>query len=87
MMSKSSREAASEGPAVLHMCFCSLSNISVAARTTNPDKATVFHARLPGRFIDIQSNYSTKNFINQGSNFLQGSFSNRHKLRVTIQFR
>ena len=86
MMSKSSREAANEGPAVLHMCFCSLSNISVAARTANPDVATVFHARLSSKFVDIQSNNSTKNFINQSSNFLQGSFSNRHKL-VTIQFR
>ena len=59
-MSKSLREAASEGPAVLHICFCSLSNISVAARTTNPDMATVFHARLSGRFIGIQSNLSRK---------------------------
>ena len=67
--------------------FVVYSSISVAARTTNPDVATVFHARLSGRFIDIQSNNSAKNFINQGSNFLQGSFSNRHKLRVTIQFR
>ena len=63
MMSKSSREPASEGPTVLHICFCSLSNIPVAARTTNPDMATIFHARLSDRFIDTQSNFRRKNFV------------------------
>ena len=63
MMSKSLREAASEGPTVLHVCFCSLSNIPVAARTIQPDMATVFHARLSGEFIDTQCNLTRKNLI------------------------
>ena len=40
MMSKRSREAASEGPSALHIWFFSLSNIPVAASTTNLDMAT-----------------------------------------------
>ena len=86
MMSNSSREAASEGPTVLHICFRSSYNIPVAARTTNPGMATVFHVKVSGRFLDIQSNLTRKKFIDQGSDFLLGSFSNRHNSRVTIQF-
>ena len=63
MMSKSLREAASEEPTVLHICFCSLPNMPVAARTTKPDMATVFHARLSGEFIDTQCNLRRKNLI------------------------
>ena len=64
MLSKSSKEAASEGPTVIHICFCKLSNIPVAARTTNPDmEQYARHAKLSGRFIDTQSNLRIKNFI------------------------
>ena len=62
-MSKSSREAASERPTVLHICFGSLSNTPVTARSTNSDMATVFHARLSDRFTDTQSNLRRKNVI------------------------
>ena len=86
MMSHSSREAASEGPTVLHIYFRSSYNIPFAARTTNPGMATGFHVRVSGRFLDIQSNLTRKNFIDQGSDFLLGSFSNSHNSRVTIQF-
>ena len=65
---------------------------------------TVFHTWLCGRFIEIQSNLRRKklhrmnqgsNFLagsfsnrdNQGSNFLGGSFSNRDNVRASIQFR
>ena len=49
----------------------------VAARSTSPDMATVFHSRLHGRFIEIQNNLRRKKAhrTNQGSNFLEGSFS------------
>ena len=43
---------------------------------------TVFHAWRYGRFIEIQL-YK----MNQGSNFLEGSFSNRDHVRASIQFR
>ena len=51
--------------------------------------ATVFHAWLYGIFIEIQSNLKGKKFhrMNQGSNFLGGSFSNRDNVRALIQFR
>ena len=44
----------------------------------------VFHARLYGRFIEIQRNLRRKKLrrTNQGSNFLGGSFSNRDNVRV-----
>ena len=49
----------------------------------------VFHARLHGRFIEIQSNLWRKKLYrtNQSSNFLGGSFSNRDSVRATpMQF-
>ena len=61
-MSDSSTEAASEGSSVLRICFCSLSNIPVAARITNLDMEKLFNARLFGRFIDVQSNLRRRNF-------------------------
>ena len=50
---------------------------------------TVFHAWLYCRFIEIQSNLRGKKFhrMNQGSNFLGGSFSNRDNVRALIQYR
>ena len=52
MQSQGSREAASEGPTVLH--------IRVATRAISPDMTTVFHAWAYGRFIEIQSNLRRK---------------------------
>ena len=51
--------------------------------------ATVFHAWLYGRFIEIQSNLRRKKLhrTNQTSNFLGGSFNNRDYVRAPIQFR
>ena len=50
---------------------------------------TVFHARADGIFIKIKSNLRRKKLhkMNQGANFLGGSFSNRDNIRATIQFR
>ena len=50
---------------------------------------TVFHIRLNGKFIEIESNPRRKKLytINQGYNFLGGSFNNRDNVRVPIQFR
>ena len=86
---KGSRETASVVPTVLHSCFCSLSNIQVAATISIPDMTTVFHVRLYGWFIAISSNVRKKKHHrkNQGSNFLVGSFSNGENKRIPIQFR
>ena len=48
MMRKGSREAASEGPSILH--------VQLATRGTSPDMTTVFHSWMYGGFIEIQSN-------------------------------
>ena len=42
-----------------------------------------------GRYIDIQSNIRRKKLprTNQGSNLLEGSFSNRDNVKAPIQFR
>ena len=42
----------------------------------DPDITAVFHARLIGKFMEIQSNFQRKK-LSQGSTFLGGSFSNR----------
>ena len=49
---------------------------------------TVLHTCLYGRFIEIQNNLRRKKLyrMNQGSNFLGGSFSNRDNVRSPIQF-
>ena len=49
----------------------------------------VFHAWMYGRFIKIQSYFRRKKLHrkNQGSNFLEGSFTNRDNVRDPIQFR
>ena len=48
----------------------------------------VFHAWPYGIFIEIQSNLRRKKLhrMNQSSNFLGGSFSNRDNVRAPIQF-
>ena len=54
--------------------------ISIAHPTIpSPDMTTVFHARTYGRLTEIQSKLRTKKLhrMNQDSNFLGGSFSNR----------
>ena len=50
---------------------------------------TVFHARPSGRFVEILNNLWRKKLhkMNQGSNFLRGSFSNRDNVKAPIQFR
>ena len=50
---------------------------------------TVLHARLYGRFIEIQNNLWRNRLqrTNQGSNFFGSSFSNRENVRAPIQFR
>ena len=50
---------------------------------------TVFHAWSHGTITKIQSNLRRKKLprMNQGSNFLGGSFSNRQNVRAPIQFR
>ena len=50
---------------------------------------TVFHARLFGRFREIQNNLRRKklNRTNQSSNSLEGSFSSRDNVTTVIQFR
>ena len=50
---------------------------------------TVFHAWPYGKFIEIQSHLRRKKFhrTSQGSNFLEGTFSNRDNVRAPIQFR
>ena len=50
---------------------------------------TVFHTWPYGRFIEIQSNFRRKKLrrMNQGSNFLGDSFSNRDNLSTPIQIR
>ena len=48
---------------------------------------TPFHARVYGRFIELQSNLMRKKLYrtNQGSNFLAGSQSNRDNVRSPIE--
>ena len=49
----------------------------------------VLHTWPYDRFIEIQSNLRRKKLhrMNQGSNFLGGSFSNRDNVRAPMQFR
>ena len=51
----------------------------VAVRSTSPDMTTVFHTWPDGRFMEIQSNLRRNRFhkMNQGSNFLWGSFNSK----------
>ena len=61
----------------------------VVTRSTCPDTTSVFHTWLYGQLVEIQSNLRRKKLhrMNQGSNFLGGSFSNRVNVRSLIQFR
>ena len=62
----------------------------VATRGTSPKMTTVFHVWPYGRFIiEIKSNLRRKKLhrMNQGSNFLGGSFSNKNNVRAPIQVR
>ena len=63
--------------------------MQVATRSTSPDMTTVFYTWPYGRFIEIQSNLRRKKLhrMNQVSNFLGGSFSNRDNVRAQIQFK
>ena len=45
---------------------------------------TVFHARMDGRFTEVQTNLHR---TNQSSNFLGGNFNDRDHIKVPIQFR
>ena len=49
---------------------------------------TIFHQRLYGRFLEIQSNLRRKKLhkVNQNSNFPGGSFGNRDNVKAPIQF-
>ena len=69
--------------------FVAYLTIQVAAKRISTDMTTAFHAWLYGRFIEIQSNLSRKkpHRVNQGSNFLGGSFRSRENVTVPIQFR
>ena len=50
---------------------------------------TVFHARLYGRFIEIQSNFKRKKLHerNQDPHFLRDSYSNKKNVRSPIQIK
>ena len=50
-----------------------ISYFQVAARTPSPDMATVFHARVCGRFTEIQSNLRRKNQTSLNKSRLQFS--------------
>ena len=50
---------------------------------------TIFHARSYGSLIQIRSNFRRKKLhrTNQGSDFLEGSFSNRDNVGAPDQFK
>ena len=63
-----------------------MQHIQVVTGSNSPDMATVFHARLYGRFIEIKSSLRRKKLhrMNKGSNILGGIFSKRD-VRAPIQ--
>ena len=69
--------------------FVAYPTISSSKLKYQPEGTALFHAWLYGSFIKIQSNLRRKKLhrMNQGSNFLGGSFSNRDNVRTPIQFR
>ena len=85
---KGTRDKASRGPAVLHICFCSF-YLTIPPSRASPDMTTVFHKRLYGRFTEIQIYLRKKrlHWINQGSSIFGSSFSNRDNVKASIQFR
>ena len=66
-----------------------IQQFQVATRSTSPDMTTVFHTWPQGRFKEITSNLRRDKLrrMNQGSNFLGGSFSNIYNARAPVQFR
>ena len=72
-----------------YLFFYLIQNFQVATCSTSPDMKTVFHTWPYGRFLDIHSNLERKKFLrtNQGSNFSEGSFTNRDNVRAPIKFR
>ena len=72
-----------------YLFFYLIQNFQVATCSTSPDMKTVFHKWPYGRFLDIHSNLERKKFLrtNQGSNFSEGSFTNRDNVRAPIKFR
>ena len=57
--------------------------------SNSTDMTTVFRTRSYGSFIKVKSSLRRKNVhrMNQGSHFLESSFSNRDSVRAPIQFR
>ena len=92
---KCSREAASEGQTVMHIRFCSLSNIS--KWQIGATAQTWQQYSINGCMVDLQRYRATseeRNFTEpffrktiQRSNFLGGNFNNRDNVRAPIQFR
>ena len=66
-----------------------IQKFQAATRSTTPDMTTVFHGWLYCRFPEIESNLMRKKLqrMNQGSNFLGVSLSNRDNVIALIQFR
>ena len=66
----------------IHFCSLSINSKTSATRSSIPNMTTALHVWLYGRFIEIQSNLRQKKLhrTNQGSNFLEGSFSNRDNI-------
>ena len=66
-----------------------IQHIKVVIRSNHPGITNVFHARLFGRFIEINFNLGRKKLhrANQGLNFLRDSFGNRYNIRTPTQFR
>ena len=67
-----SRKSASFGKTVLHICFCFIKHLQVAASSTCPDMETKFHSRPYSRFLEIKNNFVRKIICRkgQGSKFL-----------------
>ena len=91
LWAKGSREEANEGPTVLCIRFCSLSNTSrkqLGAPVQTWQQYSM-HGRMVDLFIEIQKNLRRKKLYrtNQGFNFLGDSFGNRDKVRAPVQFR
>ena len=68
--------------------FVAYAIIRSSSQEVVTNMTTVFHAWLYERFIEIQSNLRRKKChrINQGSNFVGSSFSNKDNVRAPIQF-
>ena len=78
-----------ELPRAKEMYYIPVLHIQAATISTIPDMITVLHARLYGRFIEIQSNISRNKFPrkNQASHFVEGTLSDIDSERAPIQLR